>query len=504
MTERALVDESAAPAARAPRPAAPRRGAAESVLELQQRAGNRAVGRMLARAGTGTAPAPAPAFVYPDWSTKDNAEATARATQKRLRTELLPHMVAHANPIVRNTAELFTGPSPLLKLDAITKRSDSDTKFADLDPPGWADPTLYAALFYGTKMDNSQFHLKDMDGTLVGETMYLRGHTSAGTIEGLDDMASTVAHEVSHWFVKQYGELPGTDKDAASFDRYADEFRAYWIEPGGPGAGLTGVAKAEAIRAHLVGTPNDPASGYAELHKAYYKGGDNEFRVEVDLLTGPIGFNVTNSVRLHHLWLLFQARKKGNADVGDIVLWISGLPIAERKEAAASSLVKKLTNELAKEDADRVRAALDSLVSDKFATFMAAIASGKPEDIKKAYTDMTPADRQNAGMNAGFLYNVGKATKDNAVRACVHAMVSTGRVAQYDAMAAFLAALRSARTTLAGSPDAAIPDDVTAALGKLHDYARWTFLSWSGDAVKEYVDSLGPKAAHTLRERLRD
>jgi hypothetical protein len=495
MRERATASE-AAPAEPAPRRApAP----SDTVLALQRTAGNRAVGRLLART-TASPPAPVPAFTYPDWSTKANAEATAQATQKRLRTELLPHMLSHTDPVVRNTAEFFSGPTPLLTLDAMTKRSDSDTDFAKLDPPGWADPTLYAAMFFGTTMNNTEFHLKDSVGTLTDGTMYLRGHTAAGTIESLDDMASSVCHEVSHYLVKQYGELPQTDKDAASFDRYADEFRAYWIEPGGPGAGLSGVAKAEAIRKHIVGTAEDPASGYAELHKAYFKGGDNEFRVEVDLLTGPIGFNLTNSVRLHRLFLLFKARRKGDVDVGDIVLWISGLPIAERKEAAASSLIQKLTGELPSGDADRVRAALASMVSDKFAAFMAAIASGNGDDIKKAYADMTPADRGNAGMNAGFLYNVGKANKDAAVRACVHALVSTGRVAQYDAMAAFIDALRKAKSETGD----AIPDYVEAALGKLHDYARWTFLSWSADAVKQFVDALPPKMARALRERLRD
>jgi hypothetical protein len=503
MSERARAEEVVGTEPRVRRiDGAPRAGTAESLLALQRRFGNRAVGRLLARAPGAAPPAPAPAFVYPDTSTRDNAEQTARATQKRLRAELLPFMVAHANPVISNTAELFSGPTPMLTMDAITKRSDSDTKFADLGPPSWADPTLYDAFFYGTTMDNSQFHQKPMAGTLTGTTMYLRGHTSGGSVIALEEMAGMVAHEVSHWFVKQYGELPDTDKDSSSFDRYADEFRAYWIQPGGPGSGLPDADKAAAIKAHLVGTAGDPTSGYPDFQKAYWGPGNADLKAKIDALKGPIGFNVTNSIRLHRLWSLFQAREKGNADVGDIVLWISGLPIGERKEAAGSSLIKKLTNELPKADADRVRAALASMVSDKFATFIAAIASARAEDIKKAYADMTPADRQNAGANAGFLYNVGKATKDAAVRACVHAMVSTGRVAQYDAMAKFLDALRRAKAD--GVADGAIPDDVAATLAGLRDDARWTFLSWSDDAVKAYVDPLPPKVARALRSQLRD
>jgi hypothetical protein len=94
---------------RAPAPAAPERPRAEAprLLQLQRQAGNRAVGRILARL-----------VDPPDTSTQDKAEATARATRTRLRTELIPHMAGHANPIVRNTAEFFTGPDPELTVDA--------------------------------------------------------------------------------------------------------------------------------------------------------------------------------------------------------------------------------------------------------------------------------------------------------------------------------------------------------------------------------------------------
>ena len=61
----------------------------------------------------------------PDWSTQAKAEATAKATRRRLRTDLIAHMQAHASQSVRNTAELFTGNPPMLTLDATTKRSDS-------------------------------------------------------------------------------------------------------------------------------------------------------------------------------------------------------------------------------------------------------------------------------------------------------------------------------------------------------------------------------------------
>jgi hypothetical protein len=153
------------------------RAEAPRLLTLQRQAGNRAVGRILARL-----------VATPDWSTKDKAEETAKATRNRLRTELLPHMVGHANELVRNTAEFFSGPKPLLTLDAITKRSDSDEKMRK--PPAGFDATLYDVFFLGTSMDNDDYHQKAMTGTLSGNTMYLRGHDMNGTVQDLDTMAT--------------------------------------------------------------------------------------------------------------------------------------------------------------------------------------------------------------------------------------------------------------------------------------------------------------------------
>jgi len=58
--------------------------------------------------------------------------------------------------------------------------------------------------------------------------------------------------------------------------------------------------------------------------------------------------------------------------------------IGERRKRRVG-LIKSSTDELAKDDADRVRAALASMVSDKFGTSWRPRV-GKAEDIKKAYT----------------------------------------------------------------------------------------------------------------------
>jgi len=500
VTGRAAPESESAPAAaREERVAPPALSAPASyegaeVLRLQRLIGNRAVGRMLSRREAEATATPAP-----DWSTQAKAEATAKATRRRLRTDLVAHMQAHASQTVRNTAELFTGTPSMLTLDAITKRSDSAAKVAAA--PSWVDATLYDAFFAGVTMDNQDFHQKGMIGTLSGSVMYLRGHDSGGNPMSLDDMADTVVHEVSHYFVKQYGELPETDKDSASYDRYADEFRAYWVESNGIGAGLSDADRAAAIRTHLVGTAGNPASGYPDLHTAYFKTGPNAFKTKVDALSGPIGFNVTNSLRLHRLWQLLRKKRADDETVSDIILMISGLTVDERREAKASSLIARLIGRLPSEDAAHVRKALDKMVSPTYVKFLAAVVGGKAEDIKTAYAALPAADRGTIAMNAGFLMNIGRLVTDPGARARLYAMTTTGDVRQYDAMAKFLDAVQAAKLI----PGGALPEDVDAALKALNERARWALFSWEREgAMKEYVDGLNPKLAYAVRERLRE
>src|SRR6476660_8994420 len=116
-------------------------------------------------------------------------------------------------------------------------------------------------------MDHVDHHRSDMIGTLDDDVMYVRGHDSSGVTSSLEEMAGIVVHEVSHFMVKRYGDLPNSG-NASSYDRYADEFRAYWMEPGRAWSNLPPKDKAAAIRRHLVGTQGDPSSGYPKLHKA--------------------------------------------------------------------------------------------------------------------------------------------------------------------------------------------------------------------------------------------
>jgi hypothetical protein len=506
VTTRAVEEiKKAEPAVAAPEPAKPTAhpglGSLAGLRALQRTAGNRAVGRILAR-------------LRADWSTQANAQATAVATRTRLQTSLLPHMSNHSRKIVRNTAELFTGTSPLLTMDAITQRSDSAAQVASPTAPAWVTPARYDAFFTGATMNNVDFHQKGMIGTLSGTTMYVRGHDSSGELESLEDMANTVVHECSHYFVSQYGELPQTNI-ASSFDRYADEFRAYWVE--GRYGDLPDAERARKIREHLVGTAGDPTSGYPALHTAYFAAGPNPFKAQVDALTGPLGFNLTNSIRLHRLWQLFQNQAAGTASVDDLIFAIARLPRDERAEAARSTLIKKLETAIGGIGARRVRAALTVPTSDEYVfklnpsgstainRFLGAIIIGTPDALKTAYGTLSRQDRVTLTRNVAFMVFVEHHLLDTAMRAAVWAMTETWNAAQFDAMTAFTDALRRAREEARTGTLTAVPEYVKTAMAGLHDYSRWTFFSWSREgAMREYVDVLPPTVASEIRERLRD
>lgn len=498
---------------------------AGTVLALQRAAGNAAVRGVLARqAGTVAPPGAtaAPANAGPDWSTQANAQATAQATRTLLITQLLPYMATHSDQVVRNTADLFTGVAPLLTMDAITKRSDSAVRVAKPGLPAWVTARAHDAFFTGVTMSNVVFHEPNMIGTLTGTTMYVRGHDSAGKLLSMDEMAGVVTHEVSHWLVKQYGELPLTDVNASSFDRYADEFRAYWIQYQSMAGSKTGAERAKAIREHLVGTAGDPNSGYSNFHSAYFAAGPgpNLFKQRVDALSGPLGYNLTNSIRLHRLWQQLTGRSSaagGAAGTDDIVLFIDALPVGERAEAARSTLIQGLVAKIGGADGDRIKAALNAPTVAEYtekinpghsagiAAMLKAIVSGSGDEMKKAYAALSIADKQALQWNAAFLAYVDFHLPDTAAGACLYAMTSNFSVAQYDAMAAFISSLKSARAEQALFGLTGVPQYVLDAMGKLTDRSRWSFFSWSRKtAVKEYVDVLPADVAGEIKERLRD
>jgi hypothetical protein len=371
-------------------------------------------------------------------------------------------------------------------------------------------------------MNNTVYHEPTMIGTLTGTTMYVRGHDASGALLSMDEMAGVVTHEVSHWLVKQYGELPLTDVNASSFDRYADEFRAYWTQYKSMAGSKTGADRAKAIREHLVGTAGDANSGYSNFHAAYFAAGPgpNVFKQQVDALAGPLGYNLTNSIRLHRLWQQLAGRvsaSPGAAGTDDIVLFIDGLPVGERVEAARSTLIQGLVAKIGGADGDRIKAALNAPTVPEYTekinpghsagitAMLKAIVSGSGDEMKKAYAALGIADRQTLQWNAAFLAYVDFHLPDTAARACLYGMTSNFSVAQYDAMAAFISSLKSARAEQAMFGLTGVPQYVLDAMGKLTDRSRWAFFSWSRTAaVKEYVDVLPAGVAGEIKERLRD
>ncbi len=536
-TVRGRAREPAGDAAWAPGPATatPEAGARDpgAVLVLQGSAGNASVARLLSRepedgaqpagrgepdaARTAGAQPAATGTPAPAWSTPTQAQATAQATLTLLTTKLLPFMSAHADPIVRNTAELFTGATPMLTMSPITKRSDSAAQLAKPTTPTWAVAATHDAFFTGVTMDNVTFSQKDMIGTLKGTVMLIRGHDDSGTPLALDEIAGTVTHECSHFFVKRYNELPQTT-NASSFDRYADEFRAYWVEHGDY-EHLPPKEKAEKIRRHLVGTKGDPSSGYANFRGPYYapEPPPNVFKQKVDALAAPIGFNLTNSIRLDRVFTLFQNQQAGTATVNEIILAIDALPPSERKEAAGASLIATAIGGLAADDATRVRAALNAPTvaeyterlnpakSPAISAFLASIVSGKADDIKAAYGALPRNDRGTLAQNAAFLVYVKGHQMATSGQACTFAVTETGDPDQYNRMAEFLAELSRAKLEADAGTLAAVPPYVTAAMRKLQERARWALFAFGRDgAMKDYVDVLPKKIAWEISNRLRD
>ena len=504
----------------------------EAVLALERSAGNAAVARMLARrpgdeaqadgaepdaARTGAQQPTATGTPAPAWGTQAQAQATAQATLTLLTTRLLPFMSAHADPIVRNTAELFTGTPPMLTMSPITKRSDSPAQLAKPTTPTWAVPATHDAFFTGVTMNNVMFSQKDMIGTLRGTVMLIRGHDAGGSPLSLDEIAGTVTHECSHFFVKRYGELPQTS-NASSFDRYADEFRAYWVEHGDYQR-LAPKEKAEKIRRHLVGTKNDASSGYSNFRGPYWapEPPPNVFKQKVDALAAPIGFNLTNSIRLDNLFTLFQKQQAGTATVNEVIVAIDALPPSERKEAAGANLIATAIGKLAPDDAARVRAALNVPTVPEYteglnpkkspavSAFLTSLVGGKADEIKAAYVAMPKNDRGTLAQNPAFLVYVDHHQEASSGRACTYALTETGDPDQYNRMAEFLAELSRAKLEADAGTLTAVPPYVTAAMGRLQERARWALFAFGRTgAMKDYVSVLPEKIAWEISDRLRD
>lgn len=496
------LDPGTPPGRAEPSPAG---GPAGRVLRMQRLAGNTATRSWLSDSGAPMlqrqAP-PAPAVAA--------AIADAVRTQNRM-TTVLQNMLSSRNATARNTAQLYTGASPRRTWTPMTRRSDSaaiaaqlgttgtrEYFFTGVTQPAWTPGSLLPA---GTKTFEPT-----VGGTIQGTVALIRGRASGGTEYPDDTLASILVHETSHTLVAAYGEHPGTVTDSASFDRYKDEFRAYFIDPYDRRfSGLTPDRRAAAIRTHLVGTsatnPNPATHAYSQFQAAYWT--TAAVKAQIDAHTRPDGFNLTSSPRLDELFQVLTAAGTDPAKVDDVVLAIVRLPVAERTEAAGATLIETLLQPLAEPDRQRIRrslraptsaeytGALNPATSPRITAFDEALVRGEPAAIKAAYGRLTAADRGQVAMNAAQLVFIDRHVANVRTRACVVGMVTTSTVAQFDAVDAFIGAcLDELAHELLGTPGTGPSPAILAAVRAMTFEARLGFYRLSEPARVRYVEAL--------------
>jgi hypothetical protein len=363
-------------------------------------------------------------------------------------------MQNHPNKMVRDTAAFFSahGSEPArLTYDAMTPRSDSD---AVVNGRGLSTAEK-KAFFYGTTQDNTHIHSRTATGTVDGNKVLVRRLNDDGTEQNADAIIGTFAHETSHALVTSYGEYPQTTTAPASFDRYKDEFRAYWIEPVGYWAGLpANDDKARVIREHIVGTSATNTTGYPHLHNKYWNPAETNFQTDVNHHLRPDGYNLGNNPNLDRLFQLLHGIRTAATTVDDAVNHIvTRMSQSERTEAYNAPLIRQQYNALLEPERERIIYSfrftfLDEYVrqidpsgNPRIAALYSAIISRTDDAIKDSYRQLNPSDRERIrSAMAALLTFVDIQLNETFQRASIYAMITSGQINQYDAMNAFLEA----------------------------------------------------------------
>jgi hypothetical protein len=473
------------------------------LIALQRQVGNRAVARLLARdaapaqAVPGAPPAPANPAVAA-------VEAEAAETVRRCQAALVT-MSRSKDPTERDTAELFLGTTPRLHFTTMTLRSDSEAIRAKrLEAPGsmayfFQGPTQSPWDGTATIPPKTIRFEPNTNGTIDGDTIVVRGRRQSGAWQSEDDLIGTFEHESSHILVASYGEHPDTSGHSDSFDRYKDEFRAYFVQTRGHYSAQPPDERWKSIRKHLVGT-DATHGGYEDLRKRYWS--DPAFQAQVDAHHAPDGFNVHNSVRLDALFRLL-----GAADVAtrmdEVILAVLALEPSERAEANASGLIQRLANAVGTDEGARIRRALSTPGAGdypaqiaavqhepKVAAFLRAVALNRDDEIKTTHAALSATERARLAFDAAVWVYVDHHVPSPRTRACVYAMVVTGVTTQFDAMAnvleqCFVAYIGSRPNDTAGPPA-----DLLASLRRLGFTARLVLFRSVPDARAQFVDPL--------------
>lgn len=445
--------------------------------------------------------------------TQADQEAEAVQTQTLLQTAHR-EMLTHSDQTVRNTAKLFqrNGTVPQrMAYSPMTLRSDS----AALVAAGGLSAASTAFFFYGNTQNNQHqfgpFTGGTIDRTGALETILVRGRLADGTWQTPAQIIGTFVHEASHLLVAAYGQHPGTTTDAASFDRYKDEFRSYWVEPYGHAWNneKDGDTKARAIRDFMI-------ANYPELQTPYNN--NAAFKAQVDTHMRPDGYNLRNNPNLD---LLFTLIGGGVAGI-DMTLShiVSQMNPTERTEANNSSLIDQQIAKYKDADAEaRVHNALrfprtNELAhelnpnnSPRIGALLEALALRDSTRIKECFVALTPAERSELLINAAVMLFVTRQVPDKRLRACIYAMLTTGNLRQFEAMDTFIDACMDAWVVLSAGdvqPPTTTPDFLRTALRAVAYEARLSLYKLVEDARQQYVDALPAPINQRVLEALRE
>jgi hypothetical protein len=181
----------------------------------------------------------------------------------------------------------------------------TDPKSDELLKSWKMDPKVYVVLIHPDTKEQMIIQLNAI-GFRSGGAIFVKRSQS------IQSVRSTLVHETNHAL-----EPDSISKaEAASFERYKDEFQAYWVDP--DYAGVTDPDKRAAeIKAHIL-------ADYPQLKASY--DADEDFKKKVDGHTRPSG-NLINSAR----WAAIeQAVETAPVDAKVIVDNITAMSAEER------------------------------------------------------------------------------------------------------------------------------------------------------------------------------
>jgi hypothetical protein len=449
------------------------------------------------------------------------AEADAAETVTRIDKAIDVMARTDDNPTVKNTSQLLRGPTPRVRFTPMTPRSDSETiRTARGQAAGsvvyfFTGPTQPAlGATPATPPAGTLEKGPNVMGTIRGDaTIIIRGRDTGGGWRTEEDFKHTLIHECSHILVKSYGEHEDTKTDAASFDRYKDEFRAYFVQQFGPYAEEKDLDKRAAmIKRHLIGAGLADTQGYALLRTAYWTlpAGD-KFRTDIDNHKRPDGFNLTNSIRLDRFFTaLGPAATDPHGAVDEVMVAIAHMTAGERVEARAGAMIRGMIQACGADAAKRILAALDAPTTSEYtgglnpgkspriANLYEELARGDADKLQAAYSALGADERAGPRFNAATMVYIDHNVVQPRKRACVYAMVVSRSATQFAAMEHFLDECFFTRIGTYGDAPTDIPGELRAAARGLTLDSRLALYKLVEDARKAHVDSLPPAVSKAL------